>query len=628
MRYTPHLNYHGVDRFTYVVSDGNGETAEAAVEVTVRPVNDAPVAVGVIPDQALDEGGGEATVELTPFFEDADGDALAYRAASSDPSVAVVAVSGAVLTLAPVDYGSAVVTVTAADEGGLTATQTFAVGVRDRLVRGVVSETLAGMARSHLASVRMTLGRRVTANPAESPRLTLLGRAVPLDKAAARTAAKQMLTSWLSSWTTPHGGPAGGPGFGAGAAYGSGMPAVGGPATAGLPAVAGLDPGPAGWRGISGMSGVSGGLGGFGRFGGFHAGADPLRGSEFLLSLGAGQDGEEASGSGRRWQVWGQGDVQTFQGAPSAVTGYDGELQTAYAGVDTWLTERWLAGAAVSRSRGHGNWRAGGSQGALATTLTAVHPYVQWSDATTSVWATAGGGWGAAENVRRSRRRGASGLGLRLGLVELRRRLGVAAGGVQFGVRADGAWAALRTAAGEESIDDQAAAVNQVRVGAEVSRPVRLGAVALAPFGAAHVRRDGGAGERGQGLEVVAGLRAAAGEVRVDAQGRMLAVHSAAGYRERGVGVTLSVGNQDREGLSLSVSPRWGDSAMGGGTLWQDQVYRRYLPAAEPDEWALDARSEYGIRRASGRLLTWFGSWSHSPFGRRFLVGGSVGVLE
>ena len=182
VRYTPDLNYHGVDRFTYVVSDGNGETAEAVVEVTVRPVNDAPVAVGVIPDQALDEGGGGATVELTPFFEDVDGDALAYRASSTDPSVVAMAISGAVLTLTPVEYGSAVVTVTAEDEGGLTATQTFAVGVSDRLVRAVVSETLAGMARSHVASVRMTLGRRVTANPAESPRLTLLGRAVPLDK--------------------------------------------------------------------------------------------------------------------------------------------------------------------------------------------------------------------------------------------------------------------------------------------------------------------------------------------------------------------------------------------------------------------------------------------------------------
>lgn len=99
---------------------------------------------------------------------------------------------------------------------------------------------------------------------------------------------------------------------------------------------------------------ISGGLGSFGSFGGFPGETDPLRGSEFLLPLGAGEDGEEASGSRRRSQVWGQGDVQTFEGAPSAVTGYDGELQTAYAGVDTRVTERWLARAAVARSRGHG----------------------------------------------------------------------------------------------------------------------------------------------------------------------------------------------------------------------------------------------------------------------------------
>ncbi len=628
VRYTPAVNYHGVDRFTYVVADGNGATAEAAVEVTVRAVNDSPVAVGVIPDQALDEGGDAATVELTPFFEDIDGDALAYRASSSDPSVAAAAVTGAVLTLAPADYGSAAVTVTAEDEGGLTATQTFAVGVSDRFVRGVVRDTLAGMARSHLASARMTLGRRVTAGRAEGSRLTLLGRGIPLGQAAARAAGEQMLAGWLSSWTTPYGGPAGRPRFGAGGG-GSGVPAARGPATGGMPAAAGLHGvAAAGRGGVAGVTGGAGGFGSFGGLGGFGGGADPLRGSEFLLSLGGGQDADEGRGAGRRWQVWGQGDVQAFQGEPSAAAGYDGSLLTGYAGVDTWVTERWLAGLAVARSRGRGDWRAGGSQGALATTLTAVHPYVQWADGATSVWATAGGGWGAAENVRRSGRRGASGLGLRLGLVELRRRLGAAAGGWRFGVRADGAWAQLRTAAGEESIDDQTAAVNQVRVGAEVSRPLRLGGVSLAPFGEAHVRRDGGAGQPGGGLEVAGGLRAAAGRVRVDAQGRVLAVHSAAGYRERGVGVTLSVGNQDQEGLSLSVSPRWGDSAIGGGALWQDQVQRRYLPEAEPDEWVLDARSAYGLRLASGRLVTWFGSLSHSPFGRRFLVGGSVGVLD
>ena len=625
VRYTPDADYHGADRFTYVVSDGNGETAEAAVAVTVRPVNDPPTAAGVIPDQALEEGGGEATVELTPFFEDLDGDALAYRAAVSDPSVAAAAVSGAVLTLAPVEYGDATVTVTAEDGGGLTATQTFAVGVGDRLVRGVVRDTLAGMARSHLASARMTLGRRVTAGRKKASRVTVLGRAVPLGRAG-RAAGEQTLAGWLSSWAAPHGGLGGapmGPGLGAGLggrAKGTGaMGAV--PASAAAPG--GVDA--AGYGG-------SGGLGSFAGFPNpvdFGGGADPLRGSEFLLSLGGGSDAGEGGAPGRRWQVWGQGDVQAFKGAPSEAVGYDGGLRTAYVGVDTWVTARWLAGAAVARSRGRADWRTGGSQGSLATALTAVHPYVRWSDGATSVWATAGAGRGLAENVRRSGRAGAGGLGLRLGLVELRRRLGRSAGGVEFGLRADAGWAELRTAAGAESIDGQTAAVNQARVGAEASRRVRLRGLSVAPFGEAHVRHDGGAGETGAGVEVAAGLRAAAGRLRVDARGRMLAVHSASGYRERGAGLTLSVGDRGREGLSLSVSPRWGDPVSGGGALWQEQVYRHHRRAGPGrDAWELDARGGYGTRLRSGRLLTWFGSLSHSALGRRFLVGGRIGVLD
>ena len=155
--------------------------------------------------------------------------------------------------------------------------------------------------------------------------------------------------------------------------------------------------------------------------------------------------------------------------------------------------------------------------------------------------------------------------------------------------------------------------MGQVRVGAEVSQPVRLGAVALALFGEVHVRRDGGAGQTGAGIEVVAGARAAAGKVRLEAQGRMLALHSAAGYREQGVGLTLSTGNQDQERLSLSVSPRWGDSAAGDGTLWQDRIYRRYLPETARDGWKLDARGGYGMRLLSQPLI-WFGSASYSAF--------------
>ena len=78
--------------------------------------------------------------------------------------------------------------------------------------------------------------------------------------------------------------------------------------------------------------------------------------------------------------------------------------------------------------------------------------------------------------------------------------------------------------------------------------------------------------------------------------------------------------------VGLSLSPRWGDAATGGGALWQEQVYRRYLPEAMGDAWALDARSEYGVRLPSGGLPTWFGSLSQSAYGKRFAVDGRVGM--
>ena len=608
--YTPQADYHGTDRFTYVASDGNGATAGATVVVTVAPVNDAPSAVGAIPDQALDEGGSARDVDIAPYFDDVDGDALTYRASPSDPRIVLAAVSGSMLTLTPVEYGSAAVTVTAEDAGGLTAVQTFAAGVSDRPVREVVWHTLAGMARSHLASARMTLGRRASAGGAAGgSRLTVLGRSAALDEASAQSAA-QALAGWAAG-AAGYGAWLGGPGLGRLAAYGASGPG-GGLSPGGLPPGAATGPNDVG-RGWGPGGFTLGGLG-----------TDPLRGSEFQLALGGDDETAGAAAPGRRWLVWGQGDVQTFAGAPSAAAGYEGDLRTGYVGVDTALSARWLAGVAVSRSRGGGDWRAGSARGALSTTLTAAYPYVQWSAGRSSVSAAAGGGRGAAENVRETGRVGTSDLGLRLGLVEVRRGL-EPVGGVELGVRADAAWAQLATGAGDETLDRQTAAVGQVRAGAEVSRPVRWdNGLSLSPFGELHVRRDGGAGQTGTGVEVVAGTRVARGRLRVDAQGRLLVLHSASGYRERGAGVTLSVGRRDRQGLSLSVAPRWGDAADAGGTLWQEQVYRRYLPEAMDDAWGLDARGEYGTRLPSGGLLTWFGSLSQSGYGPRFLVGGRV----
>ena len=42
--YTPAANFFGTDSFTYTITDGNGGTDTATVNVTVTPVNDNPVA--------------------------------------------------------------------------------------------------------------------------------------------------------------------------------------------------------------------------------------------------------------------------------------------------------------------------------------------------------------------------------------------------------------------------------------------------------------------------------------------------------------------------------------------------------------------------------------------------------
>ncbi len=61
VRFVPNVNYHGSAQFTYTVTDSNGGTANADVNLTVLALNDAPVAVGDVLSIAED-----APVTITP----------------------------------------------------------------------------------------------------------------------------------------------------------------------------------------------------------------------------------------------------------------------------------------------------------------------------------------------------------------------------------------------------------------------------------------------------------------------------------------------------------------------------------------------------------------------------------
>jgi hypothetical protein len=71
--YTPAANYFGVDSFSFKVNDGTADSATATVNLTVTPVNDAPVANALSLSTAED-----TATAITLTGTDADGDTLLY----------------------------------------------------------------------------------------------------------------------------------------------------------------------------------------------------------------------------------------------------------------------------------------------------------------------------------------------------------------------------------------------------------------------------------------------------------------------------------------------------------------------------------------------------------------------
>jgi len=73
LTYTPSPDYHGTDGFVFRAHDGQADSNPATVDIVVRPVNDAPVAV----DRSI-ETDEDTPVAITLSATDVDGDVLTY----------------------------------------------------------------------------------------------------------------------------------------------------------------------------------------------------------------------------------------------------------------------------------------------------------------------------------------------------------------------------------------------------------------------------------------------------------------------------------------------------------------------------------------------------------------------
>ena len=119
----------GKATITVIASDPGGLTARRRFNVTVRAANRSPRPVSSIPDTTVVKG-KKIGVDVSPYFDDPDGDTLVYRATSSRKATATVAVSEEKVTVTGKNVGKATITVIASDPGGLTGRRRFNVTVR------------------------------------------------------------------------------------------------------------------------------------------------------------------------------------------------------------------------------------------------------------------------------------------------------------------------------------------------------------------------------------------------------------------------------------------------------------------------------------------------------------------
>jgi len=84
--YTPAANFNGPDSFSYTVSDGKGGSSTYTVNITVNPVNDAPVAPGGVPTPANLSAGVAMPALTVPAFTDIDNASLNYTATLANGS--------------------------------------------------------------------------------------------------------------------------------------------------------------------------------------------------------------------------------------------------------------------------------------------------------------------------------------------------------------------------------------------------------------------------------------------------------------------------------------------------------------------------------------------------------------
>ena len=419
-----------------------------------------------------------------------------------------------------------------------------------------------------------------------------------------------------------------------GSMAGAGMAGVGMAGTPGL--AGGVAPmgGAGGPMAAAGPMGTLGGLdGGLNRRGLLEmglGGGGVLTGSDFALNRETSQGGV--------FSVWSRGSQSSFHGQEGAL-GLNGDVRTTMFGAD-YAKGPLVMGLSLSNSRGLGNY-TGASDGQVASSVTGLYPWLGYRAADRiSVWGVTGYGVGGLQLTPGAGPALESGLSMAMAAAGARGELVDSGTGSGFGLafKADALWVgtAIEGVDGDAGrLAATAATVTRLRTALEASRGFTFGGgLSLTPSAEVGLRQDGGDAETGSGLDIGGGLVVSdpTTGLSADVRVRMLLVHEAAGFRERGMSVSLSYNPTPSTplGLTARVAPSWGGQAAGGAeALWSGGPLKQMAAyGGRASAGRLDADIGYGLPVGSRFVGTPRFGFGTSEYGRDYRLGYGLGVLE
>ena len=383
---------------------------------------------------------------------------------------------------------------------------------------------------------------------------------------------------------------------------------------------------------MGGAHGPESGLHGGGLFGmglgsmGF-GGDSLLTGSAFALN--------RETGSGGILSFWSRGAQSSFHGREGDLS-LDGRVRTTMFGFD-YARGPLVAGLSLANSRGRGGY-SGADAGEVTSSVTGLYPWLGYkvSDRIT-LWGVTGYGKGALRLTPGEATTLKSGLSMAMAAGGMRGELADSVvGGFGLAFKADALWVGT----GIEGVEGPAgrlaataARATRFRTGLEASRGYRFKRrVSLEPSLEVGLRRDGGDAETGAGVDLGGGLIVSdtlsglSAAVRV----RMLLVHEAEGFRDRGVSVSFSYNPTPSTplGFMAKLTPSWGGQTTSGAeALWGRETMVGMAHGGASAGNRLQAELGYGLPVGSRLVGTPRFGIGTSEYGRDYRLGYSLGAL-